>query len=175
MDLGERWTADLGGPRVMPGEVERSRAWEEFLPLWSRLVDATNSDGWIVVVEGVRDVRSLRRLGVRGTIVAVHHGRTLSELAHELARHDRPVIILTDWDTEGGHLARRIREFLEASGGRFDLDYRRRLARVVRGEVVHVEGLAGWAHRTAERNGATFDEAIARTNGDPFGPDGPTG
>ncbi|MCI4344563.1 MAG: hypothetical protein L3J87_02935, partial [Thermoplasmata archaeon] len=71
------------------------------------------------------------------------------------------VVVLTDWDTEGGHLAQKLREFLEAERLTFDLDFRRRLARVLRGEVAHVEGLAGWARRTAEREGAPLDHFLA--------------
>jgi 5S rRNA maturation endonuclease (ribonuclease M5) len=67
---------------------------------------------------------------------------------------------MTDWDTEGGHLAQRLREFLEADRPRLDLEYRRRIARIVRGELVHVEGLHGWARRLAERQGLVLDDLL---------------
>jgi 5S rRNA maturation endonuclease (ribonuclease M5) len=108
-------------------------------------------DETLVVVEGERDRRSLRRLGLKGPIVLVHRGRTISETAQHLAGTARRVIILTDWDTEGGHLAQRLKEFLGIGRSGPDLEYRRRLARILRGELVHVEGLYGWAARTAEK------------------------
>ncbi|MGI0129316.1 MAG: toprim domain-containing protein [Thermoplasmata archaeon] len=138
-----------------------------FLRLWERLRAESRQPGTVVVVEGERDRRSLRRLGLPGTIVTVHHGRALAGTAHDLVGHSRRVIVLTDWDTEGGHLARRLKEFLEAERLVLDLEYRRRLARIVRGELVHVEGLYGWVRRIAERNGRPLEELV--------GPEEPAG
>ncbi|MCI4369151.1 MAG: toprim domain-containing protein, partial [Thermoplasmata archaeon] len=123
----------------------------------------------VILVEGERDVRSLRRLGVRGTIMLVHHGNTISEVAEEVARRGRRVIVMTDWDTEGGRLAQRLKEFLGGVRLELDLDSRRKFARVLRGEVVHVEGLAGWARRNAERYGGTLDDLLpGREGAEPF-------
>jgi 5S rRNA maturation endonuclease (ribonuclease M5) len=124
---------------------------DEFWELWTHLQSESRTPGTVVVVEGERDRRSIRRLGLDGPIVLVHRGRTLSETAHHLAASARRVIILTDWDTEGGHLAQRLKEFLGTGRSGPDLEHRRRLARVLRGELVHVEGLYGWAVRTAEK------------------------
>ena len=148
-------------PRTTMGaKSTRTIAFEEFLPLWESLREASVAPGTAIVVEGERDVRSLRRLSVRGIIVPVHQGRSLSRLAHELGEHRTRVILLTDWDAEGGTLARRLKEFLEAGHSTVDLEYRRRLARALRGEIVHVEGLAGWARRAAEEAGAPLEEWI---------------
>jgi 5S rRNA maturation endonuclease (ribonuclease M5) len=132
----------------------------EFLQLWERLRSESAQPGTVVVVEGERDRRSLRRLGLPGPIVKVHRGLGLAGTAHGLVGGSRKVIVLTDWDTEGGHLARRLREFLEAEALTLDLEYRRRLARIVRGELVHVEGLYGWARRIAERNGRSLEDLL---------------
>lgn len=138
----------------------RVEAWPEFLRIWQELIESSAAPGTFVVVEGERDRAALKKLRIPGPIVLVHHGRTLSEVAHELARSARRVVVLTDWDTEGGHLAHRLREFLEALPLELDLDVRRRLARVLRGELVHVEGLAGWARRTSELTGRPIDVAL---------------
>jgi 5S rRNA maturation endonuclease (ribonuclease M5) len=133
---------------------------DEFWELWVRLQTDCQVPGTVVVVEGERDRRALRRLGLRGPIILVHRGRTISETAQHLAASARHVIILTDWDTEGGHLAQRLKEFLGV--GRFgaDLEHRRRLARVLRGELAHVEGLYGWAHRTAEKGNRSLGQLL---------------
>jgi len=133
---------------------------DEFWELWTRLQADSRVPGTVVVVEGERDRRSLRRLGLRGPILLVHRGRTLSETAHHLAETARHVIILTDWDTEGGHLAQRLREFLGSGRQGPDLEHRRRLARVLRGELVHVEGLYGWAARTAEKGSRSLVQLL---------------
>jgi 5S rRNA maturation endonuclease (ribonuclease M5) len=125
-------------------------AFDEFLALWEKFLAEANDPATVTVVEGERDRRSLRRLGLTGPIAIVHRGRSLAATALALSR-SRRVILLTDWDTEGGHLAQRLREHLEAGTPALDLDYRRRLAHLLRGELAHVEGLYGWARRSAER------------------------
>jgi len=124
---------------------------DEFWELWTRLQSDSRVPGTVVVVEGERDRRSLRRLGLTGAVVLVHRGRTLAETAQHLSASSRRVIILTDWDTEGGHLAQRLKEFLGSGRSGPDLEHRRRFARVLRGELVHVEGLYGWAMHAAEK------------------------
>ncbi len=142
---------------------------QEFLDLWGRLRSESLRTGTVVVVEGERDRRSLRRLGLAGPIVLVHRGDSLAATAHRLARLSRRVIVLTDWDGEGGHLAHRLKEFLESEPLELDLDYRRRFARILRGELVHVEGLHGWAQRLAEKQGAPLDHyLVGGGEADPF-------
>ncbi|MGA9840404.1 MAG: toprim domain-containing protein [Thermoplasmata archaeon] len=155
-----RYDATAGKPTTMRSGRGPSDALDEFVRLWERLRSESAEDGTVVLVEGGRDRTALRRLGLTGPIVTVHHGRPLAGTAHDLVGGSRRVIVLTDWDVEGGHLARRLREFLEADRISLDLEYRRRLARILRGELVHVEGLYGWARRLAERGGQTIDERL---------------
>jgi 5S rRNA maturation endonuclease (ribonuclease M5) len=134
---------------------------EEFLKLWDRLRTETEEGAAVVIVEGERDRRALRRLGLEGPITLVHRGETLSATAHRLVRGGQRVIVLTDWDGEGGQFARRLKEFLEAEEVPLDLEFRRRFARILRGELVHVEGLHGWARRLAERQGRSLEVLLA--------------
>ena len=131
--------------------------WEGFLKLWGEFLSSANDDSTVVVVEGERDRRSLQLLGVSGRVVLLHSGRGLSRLTRALSGSGQRVVVLTDWDREGGHLAHRLTELLVAEGVRVDAEFRRRLARALHGELAHVEGLAGWARRSAERAGAPLD------------------
>lgn len=140
---------------------DEEEALEEFAELWGKLRADSESEGTVVVVEGERDRRALRRLGLTGPVALVHRGESLSATAHRLARQSRRVIVLTDWDGEGGQLARRLKEFLESERTELDLDYRRRFARILRGELVHVEGLYGWARRLVERRGLPVEQVFA--------------
>ncbi|MGA7860895.1 MAG: toprim domain-containing protein [Thermoplasmata archaeon] len=135
----------------------RVEAWEGFLKLWEEFLSGTSDGSTIIVVEGERDRRSLKLLGVSGRVVLLHSGRGLSQLTRSLSKPGLRVVVLTDWDREGGHLAHRLTELLVAEGVQVDAEFRRRLARALHGEVAHVEGLAGWARRTAERAGAPLD------------------
>jgi len=129
----------------------REDAWPEFLEVWADLIDASRSPSTVIVVEGERDRASLAKLSVGGRVLVLHRGRPVSGVAHLLSKDAGRVIVLTDWDAQGGRLAKKLREFLEAMPIELDLETRRRLARVLRGELVHVEGIAGWARRTAEK------------------------
>jgi len=135
----------------------RDAAWEEFQRLWRQLLEELAVPGTAVLVEGERDRRSIERLGVRSPIHLVHRGQPLSHLAHDLARKTARLIVLTDWDRAGGQFAQKVRELLAAGPVEVDLEFRRRLARALRGEVVHVEGMAGWARRLAEREGQPLE------------------
>ncbi len=139
------------------------QALDEFVRLWSRLQERSHEPGTVVVVEGVRDRRSLARLGLDVPIVVVHHGSPLSRVSHTLSSGHSRAIILTDWDRTGGQLAQRLAEYLRADGIEIDLDLRRRLGRALRGELVHVEGLDTWAYHLAERAGTSWSEV---TDGD---------
>lgn len=147
----------------MTNEHGAAAAFEAFVALWGRLRSESERAGTVVVVEGERDRRAVRRLGWSGEIALVHRGARLAEIAQSLADAPRKVIVLTDWDSEGGQIARRLREFLESDTAELDLEYRRRLALVLRGEVVHVEGLYGWARRAAEKLGRSIDDVTDGT------------
>jgi 5S rRNA maturation endonuclease (ribonuclease M5) len=138
---------------------------EEFVDLWQRFRIESALPGTVVVVEGERDRRSVRRLGLPGTVFVLHGGRTLAETAETLVRRGRRIVILTDWDTEGGHLAHRLAGFLEAEPLDLDLKTRRQLARILRGELVHVEGLYGWARRLAEKQGDAIETLLGPPDG----------
>ncbi len=132
--------------------------WEQFVRLWEQFLVDSAEPGTVTVVEGERDRRSLLRLGVAGRISLVHSGQRIGTLTQRLQNGGSRVIVLTDWDRSGGQLAHRLADLLGDGSVVLDLDFRRRLSRVLKGEVVHVEGLAGWARRTAEAAGAALDE-----------------
>ena len=163
---------DGGAPappdRTMTSLRERRDIWPDFLEMWEALCADSARPGTCVLVEGERDRASLRALGLPGTVALVHQGRSMSRLAQELSEPGGTLIVLTDWDVEGGHLAQRLRLLLATGPARVDLDYRRRFARILHGELVHVEGLAGWARRTAEKAGAPLEHFLRPTGAFPL-------
>lgn len=142
------------------GAPEPLDPFEAFVDVWGALLSEEDGARTIVVVEGERDRRSVRELGWEGPVVLVHRGLPISATAHRLVVPRGKIIVLTDWDAEGGHLAHRLRDFLESERVDLDLDYRRRLARILRGELTHVEGLFGWARRQAERRGEPLERLL---------------
>ena len=151
----------------MVNERERAELWESFADLLDRLRAEGETPGTVIAVEGTRDRAALRRLGLGPAVMLVHRGRSMSRWVHELGPSTRRVVVLTDWDRAGGELAARLRDHLRASHVDCDLELRRRLAVLLHGELVHVEGLFGWARRMAESLGRPLEDAVAR------GPSGP--
>ncbi|MDD5767899.1 MAG: toprim domain-containing protein [Methanothrix sp.] len=113
--------------------------------LVSSLVEASE-DGAAMIVEGERDEKSLRDLGVEGPIVRAAR-RPALDVAEEAAREFDVVIVLTDWDRTGEELARKMERHLQGTGARVDLETRKRLKRMVRREIKDVESLSRFVER----------------------------
>lgn len=82
----------------------------------------------LVVVEGRRDVEALRSLGVECDVRALNEGEPLVNFTDSIVGRHPKVVLLTDWDRKGGHLARLL---LDLFGARIPVDAepRRLLAR----------------------------------------------
>ncbi len=137
-------------------------AFQEFLGLLKEIREAVVEDRAVLLVEGERDRHALVGLGLPAeSILLVHHGVTLSQLVEDVVRKGRLVVLLTDWDRAGGELARRLRSLFDDGRVKVDTDFRRRLARAVRGETQYVEAVLAWAERAAVRAGAPLDHWLS--------------
>jgi 5S rRNA maturation endonuclease (ribonuclease M5) len=144
----------------MGSNVEERVTFPEFWRVWRDVLDAMERPGTVLLVEGERDRRSVAELGVIRNVQLVHRGRALPEVARALSSTVREVIVLTDWDAAGGELARRLKGLLEDGRLHVNLLLRRRLGIALRGEVVHLEGLGGWARRRSEEAGFPLEEWV---------------
>ena len=108
-------------------------------------LNETNAAGAPVLVEGRRDLESLRAVGVTGDVVILHQGKQLFALCEHLAASHRLVIVLTDDDAKGRRLAKEVDRILALNGGQADHRFRHDLFRLVDGH--DVESLAGFLSR----------------------------
>jgi len=122
---------------------------ERLVEVLDALIEA-NEDA-PVIVEGERDAKALRAIGLAGEIVTLHRGVTVFNFCERLAAHQRRVVILTDWDLRGGQLARRLRDGLAANGVAYDDDLRARLAALCQKDIKAVEDLHTYMERLAPR------------------------
>jgi 5S rRNA maturation endonuclease (ribonuclease M5) len=116
----------------------------DFLSEFIQELNLVSRDGDVLLVEGVRDARAMRRVGYRGpilTISSINKGDSKSRLAAS-----KRVIILTDLDREGRQLAARYAKSLTHRGVAISLLYRRRLLAASRGVFRHVENLERFAY-----------------------------
>lgn len=78
-------------------DIERLESIEEIILELQALADT----GAIIVVEGRRDVASLRQLGINGEIRLASQ-QPLLEFTEQLSKSGKEIIVLTDWDKRGG-------------------------------------------------------------------------
>lgn len=53
-------------------------------------------------------MKALHALGITGTILTVYRGKEIANMCDDIASRYREIILLTDWDSEGWYLFRRI-------------------------------------------------------------------
>jgi len=111
----------------MRSATRRKKLIEEMKELLSEIGDLVD----VVVVEGQRDVESLRRLGYSGEIVTcAATGVNDYDLMTEVSAKYGRVLILTDFDQEGVTLNLRFAEILEHEGLRVEKGLRRMVGRL---------------------------------------------
>lgn len=118
----------------------------------SALMEASQK-GAAIIVEGMRDERALRALGISGPVIMASR-RPALELAEDAARRYREIVVLTDWDLKGDEMALKIDQYLRSAGSRPDMDIRSRLKKLVKKEIKDVESLSLYVERMRELNGA---------------------
>ena len=90
--------------------------------------------GAAVIVEGRRDLQSLRALGLPGPVIMASRRRAL-DLAEDAARSYREIILLTDWDGKGDEMCKTIERHLISVGSKPDKEIRSRLKKLVKKEM----------------------------------------
>lgn len=100
-----------------------------------------------IVVEGLKDVNALRRVGIRKNVVSLGKGLSVFVFCERLALKHKSAVVLTDWDRKGGRLARMLKDALEANGVKADLDVRARLVLLAKKDIKDIEGLPTYLER----------------------------
>jgi len=115
----------------------------------SALDDLINENKNIpVIVEGRKDQRALRKLGLDGIIIMINTGMSLSDFSDWISDRYDHVIILSDWDRRGGSLCRRLKELLH---GRIQLNLEIRQRLSTYAMIKKVEGLPSWLETVRQR------------------------
>jgi len=100
-----------------------------------------------IIVEGSRDVRALREIGVEGIVKPVNTGIGIINFCEALsAEHDK-FIILTDWDRKGGQIAHHLQIGFESVDAKYDSQVRAQMAMLAKKEIKDVESLPSYLER----------------------------
>ena len=123
-------------------DIERLEKLEELILELQDMSDA----GAIIVVEGRRDVESLRSLGINGDI-KLSSQQPLLNFTEVLSRCGKDIVILTDWDRKGGMAARKIIDYLNSYGIMPNTDIRARIGFLVKKRIKDIESLSRYIEK----------------------------
>ncbi len=118
-------------------DIERLEKLEELILELKNLSDA----GAIIIVEGRKDMESLRSLGINGEI-KLSSQQPLLDFTEKLSRSGNDIVLLTDWDRKGGMVARKIIDYLQAYGIIPNIDIRGRIRFLVKKRIKDIESLS---------------------------------
>ena len=94
-----------------------------------------------IIVEGDKDISSLRKLGISGKIITTNSGLSLIDFCDLIAKKYNEIILLTDWDRKGGFLRHKIQKNLEGRV-KCNTDYRKKFAKITK--IKTVEAIPSW-------------------------------
>lgn len=102
-------------------------------------------EGALILVEGIKDVECLRRLGIARGVASLNRYRSLLEFG--MKNRSRRVILLPDFDSEGREILKRMFKELHSVTKEVDLEYHRRLSFVRRLGVREIQDLCPFLAR----------------------------
>ena len=120
--------------------------------------------GTPIIVEGKKDLETLRVLGVQGEIVmAKTGGKSRLDLISEIEKTaGKEVILLLDFDRRGREWTAILRQSLEKARIKANVTFRRELLRFAGKELKDVEGLATYLQTLSEKTSWRLNAMRAR-------------
>ncbi|MEM2539467.1 MAG: toprim domain-containing protein [Candidatus Bathyarchaeia archaeon] len=102
------------------------------------------SMGALLVVEGEKDARALREIGIMSDIIAVKsRGKKLADIVDEIiSAGSREIILLMDFDRRGKELTKLLAKSLEAARIKVELSFWQSFSSLLSNDVKDIEGLA---------------------------------
>ena len=128
--------------RVSDRDAESLTAVEEVLSALNGASENSPKSSFLIIVEGRRDILSLRSLGIPEEIEIVKcANRPTAEFCEKIAETEKEAVILTDWDRKGGILASRLAEQFQNLNVTYHTEYRETLLFYTKKEIKDVESL----------------------------------
>jgi len=114
-----------------------------------------SAKGTLILVEGKKDVKALRILGIEGSMLTVKTGgRSFVDVVSELEESRTPkVILLLDFDRRGKEGTKRLQLSLEKAKIKTDVELWRALSRLAGRDVQCVEGLVAYIENLRTKAG----------------------
>lgn len=115
---------------------------QEILELKELVSELNSIEKSVVVVEGKRDSKALRKLGYTGKILEFHKFGGMVDFADSVAKYDR-LIILFDRDRKGRILTGKTIQLLQRRT-KIDLSFKRKLRIITKGKIMFIEQLVSY-------------------------------
>jgi 5S rRNA maturation endonuclease (ribonuclease M5) len=128
---------------------------EERIQLILERLKQESSEGTAIIVEGKKDVESLRELGIEGPIISAKTGgKSRTDLISDIEESGvREVILLFDFDRRGKEWTGTMKRRLESIRVKADLTFWKELLRFAGRELKDVEGLTAYIQTLKEKLG----------------------
>ena len=124
--------------------VSKEKRALHFQKIWDEL----KSLSCPIVVEGKRDTRALRKLGIDGEIIEINDGKSVLSTVERISRlfgRSSEFIILMDWDKTGNKLAKQLISYGESCDLIPNDKLRNLLSKITANEISCVEELPTFA------------------------------
>jgi len=145
------------GVNVVDVEVYRKRL-ERLEELLSELSEYAEK-GAVIIVEGKKDVLSLKKLGIEGHFeLATQH--PLLNFSEKIASQNRDIVVLTDWDRRGDLLASKLTEYFGNLCINPELQIRHKLKLITQKEIKDVESLHTYVSKLRALTGSYPDSDL---------------
>lgn len=112
---------------------------QEIIELKNFVFQLNSKKDCVVVVEGKRDSKALRKVGFFGKILEFNKFRGMVDFTDNAAKYEN-IIILFDRDKKGRHLTGKTIQLLQRRTN-IDLSYKRKLRVITKGKIMFIEQL----------------------------------
>jgi len=112
---------------------------QEIAELKSFVLQLNSKKDSVVVVEGKRDCKALRKVGYSGKVLEFHKFKGMIDFTDYAARYEN-IIILFDRDRKGRYLTGKTIQLLQRRTN-VDLSYKRKLRLITNGKIMFIEQL----------------------------------
>lgn len=129
---------------------------EKILQVLERLTEES-AKGTPIIVEGKKDVKTLRALAVKGKIISAKTGgKSFLDVISEIEKSEaREVILLLDFDRRGKEWTKRLKQNLEKAKVKPNLTFWIKLSTLAGRDVKDVESLVTYMETLKKKIGET--------------------
>lgn len=107
-----------------------------------RLIEDINKvEGLLIIVEGKSDSEGLKKLGVKKKII-IYNNKFINQMLERDKATNKRLLILTDFDTEGQAINKKITKYAESLGYKVEKEIRKRFRKETRKYGEEIYGIA---------------------------------